>query len=535
MLKFVASYFSPYKKRLTLVLVCSVLTAISELSTPYFTAKFIDEILVSKSYDTFCSFIALIAFVCILAILANYIYIVASTKVQFLLIRDMVQDITEHVQRLSVAFLGSMDMTYLSKRIEQDTRDLVSFVLGSIIDISIQIIILATTTSLLFTIDIFWVAIFIAIAFIHLVLYRLHKKALLDVSLLLREQEGRFFSALTDNYIYSYSIKLHSLYKEFIEKFRQKYNDYYVAGVRRLKVSFWFTNTRFNSGRIFSLFIFMIGGYQVLEGNMSIGNFVALNGYFIISMEGIYFFMNFGQGYQNALSAYSRITEIMNQPVANNGNLKLNSIRNISVENVSYYVDGKAILPKVSFSFQTGKVYCLTGRNGTGKSTLINLLLGMYEPTDGIIMYDGVNISQLDMIDARRRLISIAEQKDFIPYDRPNDNISLGYNINEEQKNGCIKGFSLCKALLENRSVIAENSLSGGEKKKIALVRALTQNTDLLILDEPDNNLDASSISFLISELKCAKKKRIVIIVSHEPQFMEFADEVIKLGMDKGA
>lgn len=530
MLKFVAGYFSPYKKGLLLVLVCSVLTAVSELSTPYFTAKFIDEVLVSNSFDVFYIFMSIIACVCISAIIANYAYIIVSTKIQFLLTRDLVQHITEHIQKLPTEYLKSMDMVYVSKRIEQDSRDLVSFVLGSIIDITIQLVVLSTTVSLLLSIDVFWGVIFISIVFFHLFGYKLLKNTLLKLSTALREKESIFFSSLAFNYIHIYSIKLHSLSEEFIGEFCKKYQDYYVAGIKKLRVSFWFTNTRFNSGRIFNLIIFLIGGHQVLVGEISVGNFVALNGYFFLAMDGIYFFMNIGQGYQNALSAYNRITEILAQPITMNGTLKIDSIERIDVVNVLYSLNKKNILRKISFSLRKGHIYCLVGRNGAGKSTLINILVGMCLPTEGFVQFDGVDTKQIDMIDARKKLISIAEQQDFIPYDDPEENLSFDDAINIEQQSEFIRKFYLFNILEEGRTKsLAENSLSGGEKKKIALIRALSQKSDLLILDEPDNNLDSSSLSFFLYKLSKEKMDRIVVIVSHEPRIMEIADEIIEL------
>ncbi|MCR5833532.1 MAG: ABC transporter ATP-binding protein/permease [Selenomonadaceae bacterium] len=527
MLTFVKKYLWEYENQMLLIIACSILTAASELATPYFISIFIDEILTQNSFNVFYSFLATIGVVCIAAIVANYIYIIRSTKIQFLIIRNAIQDITEHMQHISVEYIKENDMVYMSKRIHQDINDVIRFILGSMVDISIQVVLLVMAAVLLVSIDIFWLILLIVIAIFHWISYTLCKKKLRHYSWQVREKESRFFSAYADNYIYIISIKLHSLYKEFINRFKTKYEDYYSAGIKRLKLSFWFSYTQFNSGKIFTLVIFFIGGYKVLSGEMTLGNFVALNGYYMFAMNGIYYFMNIGQGYQNAQAAFSRIKELLNQSPVKSGNMCPESIEHIEAQNISY----KTILNNVSFSFRRGKIYCIVGENGAGKTTFINLLVGILNPTSGEIRYNGIKTFGINMNYVRRTNISVVEQTDFLPCDKVIDNLMLGNNQNDFERNTKILnelGLNHIESM-DNVPIMANNRLSGGEKRKISIARAFYKDATVIIMDEPDNNLDNDSLQRLTNIIENAKKNKIVILITHEPMLIKIADEILRL------
>ena len=148
----------------------------------------------------------------------------------------------------------------------------------------------------------------------------------------------------------------------------------------------------------------------------------------------------------------------------------------------------------------------------------------MYLPSTGKVFFDDVDIKRINMIDVRKNLISIAEQNDFIPFGDIKASIDIDKNNSDNEVCKLIEKFS---DFVEN---ITEKTLSGGEKKKIAITRAISKKADLLILDEPDNNLDSGGLQSLVEILIKCKKHQIVIIVSHEPKIIEIADKVIMLG-----
>lgn len=237
------------------------------------------------------------------------------------------------------------------------------------------------------------------------------------------------------------------------------------------------------------MLIFFLGGVDVLQENLSVGNFVALNGYYSFAMHGIAYFMSLGQGWQNAFSAYKRIIEIENLPVDINGTNILKKIDRVELKNISYEVSGRKIFDNFSCTFERGKIYCLVGKNGSGKTTLLNLICGIIKPSGGEININNFSLSEIDMIDARKNLIAVVEQKEFLKND----------------------------------------ILSGGERRKVSLEKTFLKNADLIILDEPDNNLDGTVLQRLIDKIIFHKQNCITILISHDEKIIEVADKIIRI------
>ena len=463
------------------------MTAAADLAMPYLSAKFIDEVLVTRNFDELYFFIAILLAINFFAVLSNWFFIIRSTIMRAKLTKDVAENLMRRVQKVESKFLFETDMIYLSKRVNKDSDDLLAFVLGSAIDISIQSLMLVAAIFLLYSVGVKWIIIFFVVAIIHAIIFYFLRKKLFKYSTAVRETEAKFFTSFSDNFLYVYSIKLHSLYEEFLTEFRNSFEKFFDASIKEAKIRFWFAYGKANETKIFTVLIFFLGGVDILQGNLSVGNFVALNGYYSFAMQGIAYFMSLGQGYQNAFSAYKRIVELENLPMDTNGTKILKNINFVELKNISYEVCGRTIFTNFNQKFERGKIYCLVGKNGSGKTTLINLICGMIYPSSGEIKINDFLLSEIDMIDARKNLISVAEQKEFLKND----------------------------------------ILSGGERRKISIIKTFSKNADLMILDEPDNNLDGDSLAELIDKIISNKKNCITILISHDDRIINIADKII--------
>lgn len=488
MTKFIWNYFKNYKLSLALVVFCSILTAFVNLMEPYLTAKFIDEILIDKDTTIFYNFILLLLTINILAIASNWLSTIISSKMRVILNNQIVEEVMSHVYKIRSEFIFKTDMVYLSKRLDQDSIDLIRFAVDTMSSLCVNFALLCMAFFLLWSIGIKWAIIFVIIAILHGIFYKSLEKIIFNRSTMMREAESRYFTTLSDILLYSYSIKLHSVYDEYLKKFRTAFEKNFKAVIDQVKIQFWFVTSSLNANAIFKVLIFFLGGLDVLNGDMSVGNFVALNGYYLLAMQSIAYFMNIGQDYQNNLAAYTRIMEIKNMPTETQGTKILKTINSIEVSKVNFSFGEQKILTDFDKSFKRGKIYCIVGRNGAGKSTLMNLICGMIRPISGEIFFDGEPLPNIDMIDVRKNLIAVVEQKDFLKNDK----------------------------------------LSGGERRKISISTAFNKSADVLIMDEPDNNLDATAIAELIKKINFYKQNHITIIISHDDRILSIADEVVK-------
>ncbi len=454
---------------------------------PFLTAKFIDEILIGQDTTTFYNFILLLLTISLVALAANWLNTILMSKMRLRINNRVIEDVMEHVYKVRGEFIFNTDMIYLSKRLDQDAIDLIRFAIDSMVDIGINFALLCMAFGLLCSIGVKWGILFVIIALIHGIAYRVLEKILFERSTAVRETDSKYFTCLSDILLYAYSIKLQGLYGEWLNKFHVAFEKNFVAVMNQVKIIFWFTRSSLNANAVFKVLIFLLGGLDVLSGTLSIGNFVALNGYYLLAMQGVAYFMNIGQNYQNALAAYTRITEIQTLPTEINGTKILSHIDSIEVRNVNFSFGKQKILSDFNQRFERGKIYCVVGKNGAGKSTLMNLICGMIRPASGEIFFNGVALAEVDMIHTRKNLIAVVEQKDFIK----NDN------------------------------------LSGGERRRQSINTALKKSAEVLIMDEPDNNLDARAVTELTEKILSGKENQITLIISHDDRLTAVADEII--------
>lgn len=491
MFKFIWSCLKNYKWESFVIIICSVLTAVVDLSKPYLTGRFIDKIFANADYELFYEYVLLLMSISFLTILVQWLSCILSAKVRTKIANRLVEDMINTVHGLRGEFTFKTDMIYLSKRIEADSNGIADFAVDNLRRFFTYFSMVGLAICYLISIGLKWLLIFLFVAIIHVIAYRYLEKTLYERSFAVRETASRYFTDLSDNFLYAHSIKLHGLRGEYISSFRKSFAEFFVAVVKEAKISFWFRASSLNANEVFNVIIFLLGGLDVLKGRLTLGNFVTLRDYYALAMESVSYFMSFGQNYQDTLAAYTRIMEIKNLSPEINGTKILARIDSIEVRNVSFSFGEQKILSDFSRRFEREKIYCIVGKNGAGKSTLMNLICGMIRPKSGEIFFNGVPLADVDMIHVRKNLIAVVEQKDFLK----NDN------------------------------------LSGGERRKVSIDTAFKKSADILIMDEPDNNLDTKALDALTKKILDGKEKRITLIISHDERLIKISDEIIDFNL----
>lgn len=210
--------------------------------------------------------------------------------------------------------------------------------------------------------------------------------------------------------------------------------------------------------------------------------------------------------------------------------------RGIEFERVSFdYERGQAVLQAVSFVIEKGQTTVFVGSSGAGKTTVVDLLLRLYDAAEGRILVDGVDLRQLDLAQWRRS-IAIVQQDTFLFNDTIWNNILIGRpDASSEQvleAAGRAHVDDFVAPLPEGyQTVVGDRGvrLSGGQRQRLALARAFLREPDILILDEPTSALDAESEAFIRQSLAHYRGNRTVIIVAHRLATIRAADKVIVL------
>lgn len=204
---------------------------------------------------------------------------------------------------------------------------------------------------------------------------------------------------------------------------------------------------------------------------------------------------------------------------------------------VKIYPNKTQVLDKFSYQFEQGKFYGIMGRSGAGKSTLLNILGTIDTPTSGEVLLDGENVAALSedrKAKVRMKKIGFVFQGFYLnPYLSAVENVIVPMRINPEIPAKERKERAL--ELMEKFGVkeLAESlpsQLSGGEQQRIAIARALANNPEIILADEPTGNLDEENEKIVFSCLKqLAEQGKTVIVVSHNEAVKEYADEIIDM------
>lgn len=282
----------------------------------------------------------------------------------------------------------------------------------------------------------------------------------------------------------------------------------------------------------------LIGGFMALEGDINVAMYSVL---LFITQRLLWPLTELGDTfdlYQRAMASFRRINTLKNtQPEIKNGDIESNGINEkIQLKKVNFsYVEDFPVLNDVSLSIQKGSTTAIVGSTGSGKSTLIKLLLRLYDVDSGQIMFDGADIKDLE-VHSLRKNIGLVSQDIFLFEGTVFDNIAYG-NLDATEEE-IWQAAKLSESdefinLLPNKkeTVVGERGqkLSGGQRQRISIARAILKNPEILILDEATSAVDNETEAAIQRSLDTLKDGRTVVAIAHRLSTIRNADIIYVL------
>lgn len=211
-------------------------------------------------------------------------------------------------------------------------------------------------------------------------------------------------------------------------------------------------------------------------------------------------------------------------------------IHSLQFENICFRYNDLLVLNNINFIVQQGDFIGITGRSGKGKTTLFNLLLGFLSPSNGRVLINGLSLNKNELKEFWPS-ISYVRQQSFFIHDTLLRNITLEEETHDEKKLDCAVKISGLEEFIQQfpqglNTIITENgkNISGGQQQRIALARAVYKDANLILLDEPFNELDETSELELLQHFKkMADSGRIVIMITHNKKALSFCTKTISL------
>ncbi|WP_104712741.1 ABC transporter ATP-binding protein [Helicobacter cetorum] len=291
-------------------------------------------------------------------------------------------------------------------------------------------------------------------------------------------------------------------------------------------------------GSIAIALVIYLGGNEVISGKISVGAFFSFITALFMLYTPIKRLTRIISNFQEALVASDRVHEILErEPSIVDGEFVLdNAIHTIELKNVwlTYENEKHYALSNINLKFQQNEIIALKGESGSGKSSLVNLILRLYEPSQGEILINDKKIESITQKSLREK-ISIVTQRVFIFNGSVAENVAYGLEIDAIKIKECLKkakALDFVEKLPKGiESILDEfgTNLSGGQRQRIAIARALYKDAQVLIFDEATSALDSTTEESIKQSILELRENRLIILISHNPSTLELATKHVKL------
>ena len=533
-------FIKDYKLQYIFVLIGILLTVSATTATAHIMKPLMDDMFIDRKE----SMLYLIP----IGLVGIYFVKAIGRYVQSVYMTYIGAHIVTRLRELLLSKMISMDMTYLYKnrsgelvsRIMSDIARIHYFVANMLPELFREIL---TVVSLIgYVIYLNPMLSFYSLVIVPIIIYPLMyiAKKLKKYSHHSQEKNADVTSRLTEVFNNSEIIKANATEKFEIKRYSIEAWEAFRIVMKAIYVGEIVSPAMEIIGAIGLAAVIFVGGREVYDGNMTVGEFTAF-----LTAVGLVFqpIRRIGTIYsriQDAIAASERVFEVLDSDskIVDGKIVLEDDIKRIEFKDVSLKYEDSHALKNINIKINSGDNIALVGDSGGGKSTFINMLLRFYDPDNGEISVNGINIKELTQ-DSLKHHISLVSQRIYVFQDSLAANVAYGQEIDEDKVNEALKlaDASVFVSNLENGIYTmmeeAGANLSGGQRQRVAIARAIYKHSSLILFDEATSALDNESEKRIQSALDEYTKDKVTITIAHRLSTIEHADKI--LVMQKGS
>ncbi len=474
----------------------------------------------------------------------NYFQTVILQKSGALVIQKMRNDIFGHIQKLPIRYFDDLPAGKVVARITNDTESILQMFSVVLPMFMVSALTIGAITVIIFTIN-QWTGltmlIFIPIIILWMILYRKYSN---DFNHNKRERNSDMNAMINESINGMSIIQIFNREEQIEEEFRSL-NDDYVKNSKRLITLESGTGENLLEGfrsLIFAVMVYIFAtGFMADSLALSVGTMYVLVDYISRFFNPLYNIIGQLNIFEEARVAAVKVFELLDaeKEVQEDGKLQDFS-GSIQFKNVGFSYDGKeSVLEDININISNGETVALVGHTGSGKSSIINLLMRFYDPVEGQILFDGQDTKNISKQSLRSHM-SIVLQDPFIYSGSILYNIRLNNkDISEAAARDAlisVGGQHLIDRVDEGiHSELTErgSTLSLGERQLISFARAMAFNPKVLILDEATSNIDSETEQMIQHAMKVVSRNRTTFIIAHRLSTIQHSDQIILLDSGK--
>jgi len=540
-LKSLNPYLVRYRKKLLLGLFFVLLTNLFNVLGPVYVSQAIDSLKSSVTTSGLMGFgLIIISFAIgrgIFLFLVRQTIIVVSREAEY----DIRNDLYTHIQFLSMSYFKTHSTGDILAKNTNDINSVRSY-LGPGIMYSAN-----TLISFVFIIPtmlyVNWKLTLIALIPLPLMSYLVFKvgKIIHQTYAGIQAQYSTLTSRVQENFSGIRIVKSFVRELSEIEQFEHLNRDYLRKNLKlgRLQAIFYSSMSLLTGLSV--VLVIWFGGYLVIENQLSLGNmtqFVMYVGMLIWPMIALGWVINI---IQQASASQARLNLIMNEvpEIRDESGTDHTIVKidgKVEFRGVGFsYPDRENVLKDISFSVQPGEILAITGHTGAGKSTLVNLVMRLFDVKNGQILVDGNPIQSIPL-KVLRQSIGYVPQESFLFSDTIRNNIAFGVEFPNDEAILDVSETALIRENIEDfpqkfETYVGERgiTLSGGQKQRTTIARALMREPNILILDDCLSSVDTQTEDLILQRLREVMRQRTSIIISHRISTIQDADQILVL------
>jgi len=518
-------YLKPYKGRFLFALFNMVLVALFTGLLTWIVKKLMDDVLIHPQAGALWSVCAMILIFYFGKGLASYFSSYMMESIGIRIIRDLRNQMYEHLINQSLSYYHFHKAGHLQSRIIFDTEKIKIAVSQTVGDLLKESLTLVGLLGYIYYLD--WKLALIASVLLPVAVYPVVRFSDRLRNLSLRSYEG----AAELHHILGETIHAVRIVKAFcmekfeIKRFKNALRKVLISNLHASRIISISAPMMEFIGGIGAVLVCIYASYQIELGLSTPGRFTSFLTALFFMYAPVKKLSRVNNTIQEASAASSRVFEIFQQEsrINNDANAKiLDKIEDaIEFRNVSFGYNGTEILKNITMKVKKGQKIAIMGPSGVGKSTLVNLLPRLYDPTDGQILIDGLDIKKLTL-ESLRGKIGIVTQEIILFNETIRNNIAYGLdNISDELMQKVAKTAYAHDFIMElpagYDTPIGEwgQTLSGGQRQRIAIARAILKDPEILILDEATTSLDSESEAFIQKAISNLLEGRTAFIITH--------------------